>query len=141
MPAVFEDWRGSSPGPGGESAGGVRGRIGSCIPNPLGGPAVAAAQNTRSRSTAALISWREAVPAPVVLVSGPEEYLGIRAMDRIRRQVREATPDVEVSKLNAGSYDAGALAMNVAPSLFGGGKLIEVEGLESMNDAFLADSM
>ena len=31
--------------------------------------------------------------------------------------------------------------MNVSPSLFGESKLIEVEGLESMNDAFLADAL
>lgn len=76
-----------------------------------------------------------------MLISGPEEYLGIRAMDSIRSKVRTAAPDVEVSKLNAGSYEAGALSMTVAPSLFGEGKLVEVEGLEAMNDAFLADAM
>jgi DNA polymerase-3 subunit delta len=62
-------------------------------------------------------------------------------MDRIRRAAREARPDVEVTKLMAGNYEAGTLAMAVAPSLFGEGKLIEVEGLESMNDAFLADAL
>lgn len=80
-------------------------------------------------------------PAGVVLITGPEEYLGIRAIDRIRAQVRAADPDVEVSRLNADSYEAGSLAMNVSPSLFGESKLIEVEGLESMNDAFLADAL
>ena len=54
-------------------------------------------------------------PARVVLVTGPEEYLGIRAMDRVRAQVRAAAPDVEVTRLNAGSYEAGSLAMNVSP--------------------------
>ena len=80
-------------------------------------------------------------PAPVVLVGGPEDYLGSRAMDRIRSQVRAAAPDVEVTRLNAGSYEPGTLAMNVSPSLFGEQKLIEVEGLEAMNDAFLADAL
>ncbi len=80
-------------------------------------------------------------PAPVVLVGGPEDYLGSRAMDRIRSQVRAAAPDVEVTRLNAGSYEPGTLAMNVSPSLFGEQKLIEVEGLEAMNDAFLADGL
>ena len=62
-------------------------------------------------------------------------------MDRIRSLVRVAEPDVEVTRLDAGSYEAGSLAMNVSPSLFGERKLIEVEGLESMNDAFLADAL
>jgi DNA polymerase III subunit delta len=67
--------------------------------------------------------------------------LGARAMDRVRGLVREAAPDVEVTRLNAGSYAAGSLAMNVSPSLFGEQKLIEVDGLEAMNDAFLADAL
>jgi DNA polymerase-3 subunit delta len=62
-------------------------------------------------------------------------------MDRVRTQVRAAAPDVEVSRLSAGAYEPGALAMNVSPSLFGENKLIEVDGLEAMNDAFLADAL
>ena len=80
-------------------------------------------------------------PAAIVLIGGPEDYLGTRAMDRVRSQVRAAEPDVEVSRLNAGSYEPGSLEMNVSPSLFGERKLIEVEGLEAMNDAFLADAL
>jgi DNA polymerase III subunit delta len=74
-------------------------------------------------------------------VGGPEEYLGIRAMDRVRAQVRTASPDVEVSRINASSYEAGTLLMQVSPSLFGESKLIEVEAVEAMNDAFLADAL
>ena len=103
---------------------------------------MAAAQTQRSRTTATnSATWRDETPAAVVLVTGPVEYLGLRAMDRVRSQVRAAAPDVEVTRLNAGSYEAGSLAMNVSPSLFGESKLIEVEGLESMNDAFLADAL
>ncbi|GAA1258486.1 DNA polymerase III subunit delta [Arthrobacter pascens] len=103
---------------------------------------MAAAQTQRSRTTATnSATWRDVTPAAVVLVTGPEEYLGIRAMDHVRSQVRAAAPDVEVTRLNAGNYEAGSLAMNVSPSLFGESKLIEVEGLESMNDAFLADAL
>lgn len=80
-------------------------------------------------------------PAGIVLITGPEEYIGIRAMDRVRSQVRAVSPDVEITRLNAGAYEAGSLAMNVSPSLFGESKLIEVDGLESMNDAFLADGL
>ena len=80
-------------------------------------------------------------PAAVVLVGGPEEYLGIRAMDRVRAQVRAAEPDVEISRLNAGTYESGSLAMVVSPSLFGESKLIEVEAVEAMNDSFLADAL
>jgi DNA polymerase III subunit delta len=103
---------------------------------------VAAAQTPRSRTTASnTATWRDVTPAAVVLVGGPEEYLGIRAMDRVRSQVRAAEPDVEISRLNAGTYESGSLAMVVSPSLFGESKLIEVEAVEAMNDSFLADAL
>ena len=103
---------------------------------------MAAAQTQRPRTSASnTATWRDVTPAAVVLVGGPEDYLGARAMDRIRAQVRAVAPDVEITRLNAGSYTAGSLAMNVSPSLFGEQKLIEVDGLEAMNDAFLADAL
>jgi DNA polymerase III subunit delta len=103
---------------------------------------MAAAQKRATRSPASNgPTWRDVTPAAVVLVGGPEEYLGIRAMDRVRAQVRTASPDVEVSRINASSYEAGTLLMQVSPSLFGESKLIEVEAVEAMNDAFLADAL
>lgn len=103
---------------------------------------LAAAQAPKAKTSSAnATTWRDVTPAAVVLITGPEEYLGIRAMDRVRSLVREATPDVELSRLNAGAYEAGALAMTVTPSLFGEGKLLEVEGLEAMNEAFLNDAL
>jgi DNA polymerase-3 subunit delta len=103
---------------------------------------MAAAQKRATRSPASNgPTWRDVTPAGVVLVGGPEEYLGIRAMDRVRAQVRAASPDVEVSRINASSYEAGTLLMQVSPSLFGESKLIEVEAVEAMNDAFLADAL
>lgn len=103
---------------------------------------MAAAQKRATRTPASNgPTWRDVTPAAVVLVSGPEEYLGIRAMDRVRAQVRAASPDVEVSRINASSYEAGTLLMQVSPSLFGESKLIEVEAVEAMNDAFLADAL
>ncbi|XAS69337.1 DNA polymerase III subunit delta [Micrococcaceae bacterium Sec5.7] len=103
---------------------------------------MAAAQTQRTKTQASnTATWRDVTAASVVLIGGPEEYLGIRSMDRIRSQVREAFPDVELTRLSAGSYEAGSLAMNVSPSLFGESKLIEVDGLEAMNDAFLTDCL
>ncbi|MEZ2389628.1 DNA polymerase III subunit delta [bacterium RCC_150] len=103
---------------------------------------MAAAQASKAKAaTVNVVGWRDVTASAIVLITGPEEYLGIRAVDRIRSQVRAAAPDVEISKLNAASYEAGSLAMAVTPSLFNEAKLIEVEGLESMNDAFLADAL
>lgn len=103
---------------------------------------MAAAPKRANRSPAPnAATWRDVTPAAVVLVTGPEEYLGIRAMDRIRAQVRAAAPDVELSRFSAAAYEAGTLLMQVSPSLFGESKLIEVEAVEAMNDAFLADAL
>ncbi|MHA7292173.1 hypothetical protein ACX80V_21435 [Arthrobacter sp. MDT3-24] len=52
---------------------------------------MAAAQTTRTRTPASnTATWRDVTPAEIVLVGGPEEYLGIRAMDHVRAQVRTA---------------------------------------------------
>ncbi|TLM73505.1 DNA polymerase III subunit delta [Pseudarthrobacter sp. NamB4] len=103
---------------------------------------MAAVQKRATRSTASNPApWRDVSPASIVLISGPEEYLGIRAMDSIRTKVRAAAPDVELSRINAAAYEAGTLLMQVSPSLFGESKLIEVEAVEAMNDAFLADAL
>lgn len=103
---------------------------------------MAAAPKRAPRSSASnAANWRDASPASIVLVSGPEEYLGIRAMDSIRAQVRAASPDVELSRMNAAAYEPGMLLMQVSPSLFGESKLIEVESVEAMNDAFLTDAL
>lgn len=87
------------------------------------------------------VDWREAAPAPVVLVLGPEEYLAARTMDAVRSQARTQTPDLEVTRIDAGSYSGGELLMEASPSLFGDHKLIEVHGLESMTDEFLRDGL
>ena len=76
-------------------------------------------------------------PAPVILVTGPEDYLAARAMDSVRSQARAADPDLEVTRLDAGSYAGGELILAASPSLFGERTLIEVHGLESMSEEFL----
>jgi DNA polymerase-3 subunit delta len=68
---------------------------------------MAAAPNARNRTTASgTATWRDVAPAAVVLIGGPEEYLGIRAMDHVRAQVREMSPDVEITRLNAGTPES-----------------------------------
>lgn len=84
-------------------------------------------------------SWREAKPSAVVLLTGPEEYLASRAAESIRHQVRAVQPDAELVRFDAGAYEAGALALQTSPSLFGDWKIIEASGLAQMSDDFLVD--
>lgn len=100
-----------------------------------GGPRGSAAKS------AGTVEWRDAAPAPVVLVLGPEDYIAARAMDSIRAKARAASPDLEVTRLEAGTYSGGELLMAASPSLFGENKLVEVQGLESMSEEFLRDAL
>ncbi|WP_369044588.1 DNA polymerase III subunit delta [Sinomonas sp. P10A9] len=91
--------------------------------------------------SAGTVEWRDAAPAPVVLVLGPEDYIAARSMDAIRAKARAASPDLEVTRLEAGTYSGGELLMAASPSLFGESKLVEVQGLESMTEEFLRDTL
>lgn len=99
------------------------------------------AASRRESAGSAGMQWRTVVPAPVVLLSGPEDYAAGQAVERIRRSLRDARPDLEDVKLDAGKYEAGDLTIHGSPSLFGEAKLIEVSGLSQMNDDFLQDAL
>jgi len=96
----------------------------------------------RGRTTGASsgVPWTQAEPAPVVLVSGPEELLAERACERIVARVRESDPDVEVSRVDAATYATGELMVLTSPSLFADGKVVLVEGVERAGDALLLDA-
>ncbi|WP_415856806.1 DNA polymerase III subunit delta [Sinomonas sp. G460-2] len=100
----------------------------------------AGAREPRSNG-AITVDFRNASPAPVLLITGPEDYLAARALDRIRREARSVDPGLEVTRLEAASYGAGELLLAASPSLFGERKLIEAHGLESMNEDFLKDAI
>ncbi|MTE23807.1 DNA polymerase III subunit delta [Microbacterium sp. ZXX196] len=87
------------------------------------------------------LSWRQPQPAPVVLVSGPEEVCAERATASIRAQLKEADPSLEVTDLRADDYAAGTLLAVTSPSLFGEPRLVRVTGVEKCSDAFLAEAL
>lgn len=86
-------------------------------------------------------AWRSVNPAPIMLLHGPEDLIAQRFFDKIRGELKEATPDIEFSRLSASEYNAGELLVLASPSLFGESKLLYFEQLEKMNDAFLADAL
>lgn len=106
--------------------------------------AVAARAGTAARSAGARIPgvpWDEARPAPVVLVSGPEDLLAERAIRRIREALVAADPSVEVSDLDAAGAAPGDLITLASPSLFGEPRLIRVTGVERLSDTFLTEAL
>lgn len=88
----------------------------------------------------AQLGYDEARPAPVVLVSGPEQFLADRAGRAIRDALRAADPAVEIHDVDAASYTSGELFTIASPSLFAEPRLIRVEGVEKASDAFIEDA-
>ncbi|MFE6994554.1 DNA polymerase III subunit delta [Microbacterium sp. NPDC057659] len=108
---------------------------------------MAAAPRTSARGGAAKaskipqVSWREPRPAPVVLVSGPEEICAERAIAGIRDYLRAEDPALEVSDVRADDYAPGTLLSLTSPSLFGEPRLVRVAGVEKASDAFIQEAV
>ncbi|MCP2636812.1 DNA polymerase III subunit delta [Microbacterium sp. HD4P20] len=94
-----------------------------------------------ARSAIPQLSWRAPQPAPIVLVSGPEEVCAERAIAGVRDYLRAEDPTLEVSDLRADDYAAGTLLAVTSPSLFGEPRLVRVTGVEKCSDAFLAEAV
>jgi DNA polymerase-3 subunit delta len=102
-------------------------------------PATRRPDARRTAASGPQVAWDEVEPAPLVLISGPEELLAERAAERVVALVREREPDVEVERVDAGQYTAGTLAVLTSPSLFAESTAVVVEGLERADEALLAD--
>lgn len=87
------------------------------------------------------VSWREAKPAPIVFVSGPEEYLADRAIRAIRDQLKAQDAGLEVHELSASDYLVGQLTALASPSLFMEPRLVVIDGMEKCSDALIEDGL
>ncbi|WP_420836430.1 DNA polymerase III subunit delta [Cellulomonas endophytica] len=95
----------------------------------------------RGRGAPTGLSWEEAAPAPVVLVTGPEELLAERAVTQVVQRARESDPAVEVTRIDADRYTAGQLSVVASPSLFAEDKVVVLRGLESATDDAITDAL
>lgn len=93
------------------------------------------------RSVIPQVPWRDPQPAPIVLVSGPEEVCAERATAGIRDFLKAEDPSLEVSDIRADDYTAGTLIAVTSPSLFGEPRLVRVSGVERCSDVFLAEAV
>jgi DNA polymerase III delta subunit len=87
------------------------------------------------------VAWDAAHPAPIVLISGPEELLAERATRRIRETLAADDPSLEVTDLDASSAVTGDLTTLASPSLFGEPRLIRVTAVERLSEAFLTEAL
>jgi len=95
----------------------------------------------KTRSAIPQLSWRSPQPAPIVLVSGPEEVCAERAIAGIREYLRAEDPSLEVSDIRADDYAPGSLLAVTSPSLFAEPRLVRVAGVEKCSDAFLTEAV
>ncbi|TDN92815.1 DNA polymerase III subunit delta [Microbacterium sp. BK668] len=93
------------------------------------------------RSAIPQLPWRNPQPAPIVLVSGPEEVCAERAISTLRDYLRAEDPSLEVSDVRADDYASGTLLSVTSPSLFGEPRLVRVSGVEKCSDSFLAEAI
>ncbi len=100
---------------------------------------------TRSAPKAAVsipqLSWDKVRPAPVVLVSGSEDFLADRAIRLLRETLRAEDPSLEVSDIEADAYGPGELITLASPSLFAEPRMIRVSGVEKCTDAFITETL
>ncbi|MDH6532884.1 DNA polymerase-3 subunit delta [Aurantimicrobium minutum] len=95
----------------------------------------------KSKNAIAQYIWSDAIPAPIVLITGAEGFLADRATQRLRESLKVADPSLEVSDLDASSYVSGELLTLASPSLFGEPRLIRVSNVEKCNDEFLQEML
>ncbi len=104
-------------------------------------PPAARRSSTARKTAIPQVSWRDPQPAPIVLVSGPEEVCAERAIAAVRDYLRAEDASLEVSDVRADDYASGTLLAVSSPSLFGEPRLVRVSGGERASDAFLDEAL
>lgn len=79
-------------------------------------------------------------PAPLHLVTGPEELLAERAVAAVVRAARQVDADVQVVDVAPEGYQRGDLVVHTSPSLFGESKVVVLRALEDAGDDLVADA-
>ena len=87
------------------------------------------------------LTWDKVRPAPVVLVTGAENFLAERAVSVLRDILRAEDASLEVSDISADDYSPGELATLASPSLFGEPRMVRVTGVEKCTDAFVSETL
>jgi DNA polymerase-3 subunit delta len=87
------------------------------------------------------VAWNRARPAPVVLVTGPEQFLADRAIRSLRDLLKAEDPSLEIHDIDASQYPPGELLTVASPSLFGEPRLIRATLVEKCTDAFISETI
>jgi DNA polymerase-3 subunit delta len=87
------------------------------------------------------VAWNRARPAPIVLVTGPEQFLADRAIRSLRDLLKAEDPSLEIHDIDASQYAPGELLTVASPSLFGEPRLIRATLVEKCTDAFISETI
>jgi DNA polymerase-3 subunit delta len=70
-------------------------------------------------SPARVVPWRAVSPAPVILVSGGQDFFADRAIKSVRAGLRKSNEDLEVVEVSGADYVGGQLFDLASAGLFG----------------------
>ena len=92
-------------------------------------------------SPATVVPWRLAKIAPVLLVSGPQDFFAERAIKMVRDQMRKQNENLEVVEIQAADYTPGQIFDLASAGLFGDSKLVVIDGVERCSDSLITDGI
>ena len=85
------------------------------------------------------VPWRAISIAPVILVSGPQDFFAERAIKSVRDSLRKKSDNLEVVETDASEYVQGQIFDLASAGLFGDSKLVVFDGAERCSDSFITD--
>lgn len=85
------------------------------------------------------VPWRAISVAPVILVSGPQDFFAERAIKSVRDQLRKNNENLEIVEADAADYVQGQVFDLASAGLFGDSKLVVFDGAERCSDSFITD--
>lgn len=92
-------------------------------------------------SPARVVPWRAVSVAPVILVSGGQDFFADRAIKAVRSDLRAKNEDLEVVEVSGADYVAGQIFDLASAGLFGDSKLVLIYAVERCADALITDAI
>lgn len=83
------------------------------------------------------VSWLEVRPAPVVLMSGAEDFFASETVHNLRAILRAEDPAIEVHEIDAKQHTSGEFSTVVSPSLFMEPRLVIVDNVHETTESLL----
>ncbi len=98
-------------------------------------------QNRRSAANKppSALKLRDLKLSPITMVRGPSATIADRALAHLRQSALASDPDRELTEVSASQYLPGQLQAWSSPSLFGNGRIIQINEVDAASDDLVAD--